>query len=117
MRLALTFIRLTLTRAGSGAGRILLWLAALIDRRTFALNALRLAQRRAPAVFAEFLTDQAAGLAVGLTMQILDREGLAHCALCPSRFRLKKIGGRYACLTHSKEATRTLSPNGAAVSA
>jgi hypothetical protein len=116
MKTARAFIRVALTRAGARASRVLLRLAALIDRG-FAEQALLLVQRRAPAVLRDFIVDQASSLAVGLTMQILDREGIAHCAFCPSRFRLTKIGGRYACLTHSKEATRTLSPNGAAVSA
>jgi hypothetical protein len=51
-----------------------------------------------------FVMERASEVAVGVTMAILDREGIAHCYQCPQRFGLRKVGSnRYACLHHTQE--------------
>jgi hypothetical protein len=51
----------------------------------------------------EYMMERASEISVKTTMVILDRERIAHCYLCPSRFQLRKVGNRYACLQHSQE--------------
>lgn len=51
----------------------------------------------------EYLMERASEISVKTTMVILDREGIAHCHLCPTRFQLRRVGNRYACLQHTQE--------------
>lgn len=51
----------------------------------------------------DHVTRQAAAIGAVATMRILDREGIAHCHVCPGRFGLRKLkGGKggYACALH-----------------
>lgn len=50
-----------------------------------------------------YITEQASEMALGVTMAILDRERIVHCARCPQRFSLRKVGSSYLCLHHSQE--------------
>jgi hypothetical protein len=59
--------------------------------------------RRRPELVAGYIIEKANDLAISLTMTILDREGIAHCARCPQRFALRRQGGVYLCLAHSTE--------------
>ena len=59
--------------------------------------------KNSPELLTQYISKRANELALGITMTILDREGIAHCFRCPQRFALKKVGGRYACLKHSQE--------------
>lgn len=65
--------------------------------------------RREPDLLAKFLQEKSLELSVGMTMSILDREGINHCMDCPARFplRVQVVGGmkRYKCERHfQKEA-------------
>jgi len=95
-------LRGLLSPASSLLSRACLALAAWIDEE-FPSKALLLIARREPAVLQKYVTEQATTLAAAIMMKMMDQEGLAHCALCPQRFSLRRIDGRYACLNHSKE--------------
>ena len=88
-----------LTRAKGRATRALLRAAAAVDGH-FAEQALVLVAARAPEALCRFVHERASGMAVGITMAILDRERIAHCHRCPQRFGLRRHGGLLACLNH-----------------
>lgn len=94
-------------RARTAATRALLWAAAKVDGH-FAEYAMVIVAKRSPEALRRFIQERASGMAVGITMSILDREGISHCSHCPQRFGLRKSakGGRYVCLKHSQEEAR-----------
>jgi hypothetical protein len=70
---------------------------------------IRFAARFAPQLLADYITNQAAGLSLSITMAILDQERISHCYRCPQRFGLRKVGkNQYACLNHSQEVKAQL---------
>jgi hypothetical protein len=67
-----------------------------------AMALVRIGQRR-PDLVSKYIMERATELSVAVTMKILDRERIAHCRLCPSRFSLRKVGNGYACPQHTQE--------------
>src|SRR4051812_48938487 len=54
----------------------------------------------------DHVTRQAATIGAVAAMRTLDREGIAHCHVCPGRFGLRKLkGGKggYACALHPEK--------------
>jgi hypothetical protein len=92
---------------GARASWVLLWVAMKIDHQ-FGERALVFVSHRNPAALKDFVEKRAHEMALGYAMATLDREGIAHCVLCPRRFSLKKVGGLYACLNHLEEVTAKL---------
>lgn len=49
-------------------------------------------------------TEMAVNLSISGVQIILDREGIAHCAFCASRFSLQRIGKSLVCKSHVGQA-------------
>lgn len=52
---------------------------------------------KSPELLVNFITEKASEASIRMTMYILDREGIHHCKVCPSRFELRKLGPHYYC--------------------
>lgn len=53
-----------------------------------------------PEVYSAFIMDKANDLALKGVMAFLNREGLLHCAKCPTRAPLISLMGSYWCKKH-----------------
>lgn len=60
--------------------------------------------KHCPELLVEFVSEKANEIAVLLVMQILDKEGLHHCGVCPRRAPLRKTDKGYRCNLHYQEA-------------
>lgn len=90
------------TKAKDRAAWTLLRAASRIDK-DLPRKAIIFIGQRSPKELHDFIMERANDLSVAVVMTTLDREGIAHCALCPQRFGIKKVGRHYACLNHSEE--------------
>jgi len=57
------------------------------------------AQHR-PQILMKYINGRAETIALQRTMTILDKEGMAHCAHCPTRFGLRKLNQKWLCSSH-----------------
>lgn len=64
------------------------------------LAAVAFLQTKRPDLFQQFIAERATDLAFTILMQELDREGIRHCALCPSRQQLHSHNGKHLCGEH-----------------
>lgn len=58
---------------------------------------------KSPELLVNFIMEKASEASVILTMQILDREGIAHCKHCVTRFPLRKYDRAWVCDPHFKK--------------
>lgn len=91
-----------LQRAKDRVSWTLLRVAAWIDNG-FCQKAIIFVGQRSPEELRGFVMERANEISCGIFIKMMDREGIAHCCLCPQRFGLKKVGRLYACLNHSEE--------------
>jgi hypothetical protein len=66
-----------------------------------------------PEIFHAFIQEHAGELALRGTLGFLEREGLVHCAKCPSRGQMRRVGNVYACPKHVDEVTAAVIGRGA----
>jgi hypothetical protein len=67
------------------------WEAARLLRRSIAI---------APDILTNYITERATATAIQIVLATLDREGLLHCARCPTRAPLHNVGDFKACTKH-----------------
>lgn len=60
-------------------------------------------QKLRPDILQNHIRTEAMKIASLKTMSILDAEGISHCALCPRRFGVVKVGKFYLCAAHKNE--------------
>lgn len=73
------------------------WEAKRLFERSMKLN---------PAPFNAYIEEVASSKGATMASTYLSKQGILHCFMCPSRQRLRKVVGEYACPAHQAEAAK-----------